>query len=279
MDTLARTAGAAGDFAAIATPVADSAAVSWGTVTAAGMFGTASRLAGPPAAAAQPFEWVVTGGVFYSVAILACFAGFCLLLYYFMPHAVTVVNMFRGTLYVEKLLDEHNYIFETFRRLILLVGMLITGLVIVRYGDAAWGDVAAGRLPEWALPLPVAAVWVGLLAIWAFQVAVIKTAGWLTYSGRFTGQLLSLRNLTYGLLFLLSTPLMLAVVLCPPGALPVLSVILFTVCGGLVIFLLIRTYLLFIGQKISILYWILYLCAVEILPVSFLVILAVRNIQ
>ncbi|MCD8072634.1 MAG: DUF4271 domain-containing protein [Alistipes sp.] len=248
-------------------------------VTAADIFGPLTALAEPAAGSAPWSEWVLTGGLFYSAAVLAIFAGFCLLLHYFMPHAVTVFNAFRGTLYIEKILDEHNYIFETFRRLLILLGILTAGLVVVRYLDLGWGAAIAGRLPRWALPLPVVAVWAGLLAAWILQTAMLRTAGWLTYSQKFTSRVVSLRNLLYGLIFLLSVPFMLTIALAGGRAIVPLSVIFFIIFGFLVIFLLIRTYMLFIGQKISILYWFLYLCAVEILPVSFLVILTVRNLM
>ncbi|MCD8102086.1 MAG: DUF4271 domain-containing protein [Alistipes sp.] len=246
---------------------------------AADIFGPASVLAGPQAGPSPFFEWVLTGNVPYSLAVVMLFAGFCALFYYFRPHAATVAGIFRGTLYIENLLEEHNYIFETFRRLLILLGLLATGLLVVRYCDNAFGAGISAVLPGWAQLLPVPAVWAGLLAVWFCQNFILRAAGWLTYGSRFTDDLISLRNLGYGMLFLFTLPLMFTLALAPGPVLPLLSRLFLPVVTGLLIFILIRTYMLFIRQKISILYWILYLCAVEILPVSFLVVLSARNLS
>ncbi|MCC8019479.1 MAG: DUF4271 domain-containing protein [Rikenellaceae bacterium] len=255
------------------------AAVPADTVTAADIFGPATALATQEPGPSPFFEWVLTGNVPYSLAVVVLFAGFCLLFYYFRPHAATVAGLFRGTLYIENLLGEHNYIFETFRRLLILLGLLASGLTIVRYCDSAFGEAVNSSLPGWAQMLPVPVVWGGLLAAWFCQNFILRAAGWLTYGSRFTDDLISLRNLGYGLVFLFTVPLMFTLALAPQAALPVLSWVFLPIVTGLLIFILIRTYMLFIGQKISILYWILYLCAVEILPVSFLVVLSVRSLS
>mgnify|MGYP003623758188 CR=1 FL=1 len=110
------------------------------------------------------------------------------------------------------------------------------------------------------------------------QYAVLKTAGSLTRSQAFVARLINLRKLVFALATIILMPVLFVLATGHETATQVATAIMIMGASVLVIFLLRRTYMLFIEQKISILYWILYLCGVEIFPVSFLILLVVKNL-
>ncbi len=115
--------------------------------------------------------------------------------------------------------------------------------------------------------------WLGVVAT-AFVIYV----GWSLTLVNFMGQLLGRKELSRDIITIKSRLLMIAVV----WLLPVIllcsfenggMVMTFIATVGAVLFISIyifRTFSLFAAQKISNLHWILYLCAVEIFPISFI---------
>lgn len=242
------------------------------------IFGASSELAdGIPSIDNAAREWALTGNPVYSVIVILCLCAYCLLIYRFRNQAFTLANLFRGKLYVNKLLDEQNFTFETFLRLLIILGMALTGISAIKLTDTYLKGQAAA-LPGWTILILPAITWILLMAVWFYQNISLKIAGWLSANEKLTSHLKSLRRLIIGLSLLLLSPVMMFFSLADEAAAQAVLWVLAAGASVLFIFLLFRTYMLFMQQKISILYWFLYLCTVEIFPLSFLVLLALKNI-
>ena len=152
-------------------------------------------------------------------------------------------------------------------------------------GTCALGAIAslwAGRLPVWdAVPpyvhvaLPFA-VMISFLAVVVVQYAMLAVTGGITRSWPTMATLLRIR-LIY---FVLSTVLVMPLVLMwqlNAGASGGVWLRAACVAGVITVALYVReSVTLFISKKISILHWFLYLCTVEIMPVTLLWQIVVR---
>lgn len=220
----------------------------------------------------------LTGTPLYSILVLLCFCAYCIIIYNYRSQILTLVNIFRGRLYVERILQEQNFTFEMFLRVLIFLGMALVGIVVVKFSDMRIGGDAASFLPYWGIFILPVVVWGVMALMWGYRTVSLNIAGWLTMSTRFTSDIKHLRKLIAGVSSLLLAPVMMLYALADEKAAGVILIVLVSETAVFFIFLLFRTYMLFMQQKVSILYWFLYLCAVEILPVSFLVLLVLKNL-
>ena len=265
------------DSAERAAHQADSLAVAAQSLSA--VFGDSTTLADGTAAvqAVSSSPIFLCDNLIFKLAVLICFAGYCLLLYHFKPYIHTLWGMFRSKLYIDKLLDEQSYVFDTFLSLICTLGLLAYGITAIRYADLWLGAQLAATLPPWAINLLSPGLWGIAFLVSGYQFITLKIAGNLTRNGSFICRLLSLRKLLFALSTILLTPLLFLLALSSGTSANVLASIFLTGFALMFLFLCWESYLLFLEQKISILYWILYLCAVEIFPISFIILITVQN--
>ncbi len=189
-----------------------------------------------------------------------------------------LLDVFRGNIYLEKLIEDQNRLFEEFLRIVTLLGLLMTSIAIVRAVESNGMAVMAAELPDWAFAVAAIAMWGVVWLVWMSQKIILGAAGRLTLSTGFTDTLGRLRRVLLALLWLFCVPVMLMYALSAGMEGNVIWWILVSVAGAMVIYLLFRTYRLFIEEKVSIFYWILYICGVEIFPVSLAALLLVRFI-
>lgn len=244
-------------------------------VTAERMFGAASYMPAPRLEAALPdlAGHFLTDGLIFKLAVLLCFAGYCITLYLYRQQAYTLLGVFRSKLYVDNLLDERNYTFDNFLNSVVSLGVLTLSLSVVKAADMLAGADMAATLPGWAVFALAPVVWVLLGLIFLFQTVVLKTAGALTFSQRFVSRLRYLRKLVFSVSAVLLVPLLLMFSMAKEGGALTISVIAVAGAAVVALFFLARSYMLFVDEKISKLYWFLYLCAVEIFPVTLLLLL------
>lgn len=163
-----------------------------------------------------------------------------------------------------------------FHWLEMLLGSLFAGILVVRLvGDIVSVQIT-GSIPAYAAAwaVPAAAVLFRLTGL--FQLGLLKLTGSITVSQSFVSSLLYLRKLYFRLLVLLSTPLLLLYALHLSGRSVPLAVLTALSVAFVAVLFLRETILLFVSKKVSILHWILYLCTVEIFPVSLFCLLASR---
>lgn len=260
----------------------------WRTVDAASMFGSRAALSEAVTdslpGAIESLEGVAGSGIFADnlflrLSVLVLFVAYAAIVARYMGHILAVSSLTRGRSYVEKLLDDQNYSFERFVTISNLVGFLIAAIVVVKWLDIMGGGTQiAAAMPQWLSPLGVGVVWLVVVVIRIFQSMVLKVSGNVVMNHRFTAKLIYLRRLTVSLAAVTTAPFVLMLALAPPAAAKSLLIIVLIECCAFVMFFLFRSLILFLEQKISIFYWILYLCAVEIFPLTVPVAIVLRNI-
>ena len=220
----------------------------------------------------------LTSGSAYSVIVLLAFVAFCSLCFGFRSHLVSLFGVIRGSVAMEKVYGNQNFVLELFLRLLLLLGTLMLGVTIVKYVDIYSGDYVCERLPYWAIPLLPVFTGAAFYLVGVLQRFMLAVCGALTRNTGFTSGLIRLRKLLIVLSMALLLPFTFLFCLSAQTDKNVLGIGILAVLVLQLLFFLFKTYQFFIAQKVSILYWFLYLCTVEFFPISLLVLLAVRSI-
>lgn len=147
-----------------------------------------------------------------------------------------------------------------------VIGLPTLALVILRLTDQLF-PLPTLMPPQW-IPASGLLVVLAFAAIALFQVGLLWIVGHITLSEQTTRQLAHLKFNYFGLGSIILCPIALLYTLTPSEAGQILLYV--TICGtGIVLLLFLKdTLMLFLSKKISILHWILYLCAVEIFPFS-----------
>ena len=238
-------------------------AVRWRDTTAAAVFGPASVEAAPRTLPPSGAPSLTDNAVFQSFVLLLA-ATYATLLYRNIGDIRTLVgHISRDAASRQRLSEDPGSSgFSRFLHIVTAIGMLFLGVFAVKYGDAV---LAMSLLATLACT-----------AIVACQAALVRIAGAVTVSQPFVSQLMLLRRTYFALAVIVTSPALLLFALCPRGTGNVwFSVI--TIELAMTAFLYLKESLnLFISKKISILHWFLYLCTVEIFPVSLLWLSLVR---
>lgn len=248
------------------------------TVGAGEFFGQQSLLAAPrPAAQQQPR---LTDELPFQGLVLLLTLLFGLLLYRNpgdMRALVGRVAFERRD--SERTSDESgNAGFTRFLNIALALGFLLAGVTAVRLcdrPDIAQELLSMGNGSTLSLLL---ALGVGLLflLVYLYGILLLRAVGGVTLTSGFTTQLIRIKRGYAALGAIILAPVILLFALSPLGSDTIWAGLL--TAGWLITFLLYlrETFALFISKKVSILHWILYLCVVEIFPVTLLWLLVVR---
>jgi len=180
-------------------------------------------------------------------------------------------------LYMKKI-AEQNVVFRSFLSFMTVTGAIAWPMIGIRLAEVAGVRLAGPSTPVWMAEaaLPAMALLVLLFFLW--RRTVLRLSGWFTRSGGFTTGLLHLTKTVFVLMTVLLVPILLLLAL---NRNPISALIMaWVLAAGIVLglwLLLYKTFTLFVSQKVSILYWFLYLCTIEIFPVSSIAILAARK--
>lgn len=253
---------------------ADSAAAT--TVSAAEMFGPSSVAADPAVQDAAASVSLTSSPLFHCAVVV-------LLLWYMLstyrhPELIRAVRtriLSPDTSSNERLHDDHSDAgYAHFAWSIIVAGVLCTSILLVKCAEAFLPEEASvpAGAPLWSAPV-MAAVFV-LTAL--YQIAVLWITGRITVSRQTVASLLYVKELYFGFALFLLTPALLLYALLPPGGGSILAAIVAAEVLLVAVLFLRETILLFVAKKVSILHWFLYLCTVEIFPVTFFCLAAVR---
>ena len=155
-------------------------------------------------------------------------------------------------------------------------GLLFLGVAAVKYSDTLMPGRLAASIPQGAALVFSLLVSLASLGIAAYQTIAVRLAGALTHSQPFIAQLMLLKRTCFALGMILISPPLLLFALCPQGTGGVWFCIIAVELAAAAVLYLKETLNLFLSKKVSILHWFLYLCTVEVFPVSLLWLLAVR---
>jgi len=248
----------------------------WRDTTAAALFGEASVTVQPPRMQAAPPASLTENAAFQSFVLLLA-AIYAMLLYRNLGDVRTLLDRIsRDTATGQRLSEEPGGSgFSRFLNIATTIGMLFMGVMAVKYGDSLMPSQLETLSHGAVLALSLLAT-AACYGVVLYQMTVVRLTGAVTLSQPFISQLVLLKRTYFSLGVIVTSPALLLFALCPRGTGNVwfcIIIIELAVTAGLY---LRETLNLFIAKKISILHWFLYLCMVEILPISLLWLLTVR---
>lgn len=252
-------------------------AVRWRDTTAAAVFGPASVEAAPRTLPPSGAPSLTDNAVFQSFVLLLA-ATYATLLYRNIGDIRTLVgHISRDAASRQRLSEDPGSSgFSRFLHIVTAIGMLFLGVFAVKYGDALMPRLLTDTLSHGAVLAMSLLATLACTAIVACQAALVRIAGAVTVSQPFVSQLMLLRRTYFALAVIVTSPALLLFALCPRGTGNVWFSFI-TIELAMTAFLYLKESLnLFISKKISILHWFLYLCTVEIFPVSLLWLSLVR---
>ncbi|MDD3108278.1 MAG: DUF4271 domain-containing protein [Alistipes sp.] len=221
----------------------------------------------------------LTGTYTYQGIVLAVFVLLFYMIYSYRSSLSIVGRMAALRLSVEKVYEEYPLYFRYFlNHMTLLGGLLLCGL-LVRYS----------ALSGWQWNLADFPVWVNEGVVWGLIVLIVLILGYRRFvtwmvsnviqnEAFFAG--LRLQNRIYAAMgSMVVAPLFLVVALTQSTQTAGLMQGIGILLGLFYLAYLMKSYHFFVRRDVSILQWILYLCAVEFFPISLLVLLALRYTQ
>ncbi len=248
----------------------------WHPVRAEEVFGAAStRAAEQPVRDAHPVS--LTQDAIFQGFVLLLAVAYVLLLYRHFDDIRRLFRIVSENRSNERLTaDQGNIGFSRLIRVAVLLGLLFMGVAAVKYTDLFFPDFSA------EMHVPGAVLGFSLFATLVFAAGGLFEAGLLRLSGAVTllqpvtGRLLRLKGSYFAMAVILTAPVLLLFVFCAPHDGVAWSYVLITLLLIVSVFFFLETLNSFASKKISILYWILYFCAVELFPISFLWLIVVR---
>lgn len=226
----------------------------------------------------DPHERPLTDNALFQGFFLLLAVIYILLIYHNLPDIRTLLSR----IFHNPHSDNHHFQepggsrYARFMRTIATIGTLFIGIFAVKYGQSLVADFPAGRFSFAAAALLSLTVSVLFLLVIGYQWSLLRLVGALTLTQPLIAQLRQLRKLYFSGAVVIVTPALLLLTLCPQHT-GLLWFGLIVIELTVTIFLYLReTLTLFLSKKVSIIHWILYLCSVELFPVSLLWQLAVR---
>lgn len=236
-------------------------------ITAAEVFGSSSTLMPEPTP--SPSTSPIYGAALFQGMVLLLAFAYLAVIYHSLREIATLfskLSMDRPKSNCMTNLQGGHY--TRFLWSALVVGVPLMALTALRVADSYVSF--SNTLPERWIPL-LALLAVGCIAgVILFQTGLLTIIGKVTLSQDVTMQLNHLKFNYLALGSIILCPLSLLLLLSSPDRGEILSYCILSGGGILIFFYLKRSFTLFLEKKISILHWILYLCIVEIFPVSFL---------
>lgn len=239
---------------------------------AAAVYGEGSSAIAHGLADAVPLQDSSGGNIWFHAMSLAVLAGYCYMVYHYREQVLMCLRSLIDFKPDDKP-GERGRLYNSFIAFAVALSTFSAGMALTKI------------IPEWVdIILNPALISLGGIILWAltsviivFQVGIIKAAGKLTLSKGFANMLVDIKTTHLAAAAIFITP----VVILYSGTNPVWDKIMLYI-AGIELFIigigfLFRTFLLFVRQKVSILVWILYLCAVEIFPIALAAVLMVKH--
>lgn len=234
------------------------------TVSAADIYGPVSFV--PVAGAPEPCGIPVTFGVGYQMLTVLLLLFYLLLVFRAGGHAARMMRAVWGRGGEGKHRHDGDMPGAEVQALILACGLLMCGLAAVKIFEL-WEEWRWLPSSLWGGGwLVVPAVMLVLLAVMGVQSAVLHVVGKLTFSTEFIRMLCAKRLSLFASMTVTGTPEVLLAALSGGVWADVAAGLFVAVTVAHLALYAGRSFLWFIDRKVSILLWILYLCAVEAMP-------------
>lgn len=242
------------------------------------IFGTESVLVSPQGLidTMHTQTWLLTDNIYFRIFVVLFFLGLCLLFYFNKGQIVALFNTLRGKNYFEQAISEQNYLFDRFVNMSIVVGFLTTGIVVARVVDILFAHQLTGFLPSWLMLISVPILCLVTAFIFSVQMGIMGISGVIVDQTAIMADVIRTKKLFFAMSAVIGAPIVLLLSLSVGTPAQVLLYTYFGLMSILLILFLRGTIVLFVDNKISIFYWFLYLCGIEVFPISFLVFLALR---
>ena len=212
-------------------------------------------------------NWDAVISVGFNLFVVAIFVGYLFCLYrYFEDMMALLYSVFRRNVILsEKVVERRrSEIFSGFLGKLFLLGVAFVGVLSLAWVNTGRGaELGIGQdMALYAVPLSIGI----FLAIIIAQSIVLSVVGVVTQSLSMVSALIRVRLIYFVLCVVIVAPILLIALLGQGAAYQVwMNMGLVAVAATLLLYAK-ESVELFISKKVSILHWILYLCAVEILP-------------
>jgi len=249
----------------------------WRDTTSTAVFGTQAVTVETPRIPLAPPPSLTDNAVFQGFVLLLA-ATYAMLLYRNLGDIRTLLGRIsRDTATGERLSEDPGGSgYSRFLHIATTIGMLFMGIAAVKCGDMLIPGQSMNAIPHGAvllLSLLASLAWMGVAV---YQAAVVRLAGAITLTQPFISQLVLLKRTYFSLSVIVTSPALLLFALCPRGTGGVWFCVVAIELIVVAALYLRETLNLFLSKKVSILHWILYLCTVEVFPISLLWLLATR---
>ena len=212
-------------------------------------------------------NWVVR------TTLLLLFVGYAALMLTYGGHIGGMWKIVVGRNLGIKVADELSYLFV--RAMLTLTAMGVVGMALsaVKVLEMSGAEQIAGIAPEWSAPMVTLAI-VGAGAVaWLLTEAMCR----LVERGEVAQGLSIIACAIMGLVAAVATPCVLLFVINDGFSAQIVGTIIACVATLAVVTYVVKSFIFFVEQKISILLWFLYLCTVVLIPLGVVVTTIVRN--
>ena len=243
-------------------------------VPPAEVFGQSSYIVSPGPSLSQGWD-PFSGDILWQLAILALLAVYTYVIFRYMPEAGQLLRLMVARKKEGRSSDDFQGVLSPFVNTVTVVSLFSAGIAIVRIIDVFSG----GGYEEEGVPLVLlviaAAALFGITG--GLKHIILKAVGVLTFSEDTVAKLMWQKRIFIVTLTIVATPLVLMMSLAPARTAIIFAWLLLGIAGIMLIWFAYKTMRLFIGQKISILFWILYLCVVELMPYGIVALALLRR--
>ena len=245
-------------------------------VDAADVFGAQSTLH-PPTAFDLPAQPGLFPDMIYMVPIICLLIGYLIYVLIYGGRILPFLRLAVSSRREDPDPEEHIRMFSSFVNGLWVGTWFMLAIVAARAYILWMPTELDGRLSYYFHFLITAGVMVfGMAASLLYQL-IISASGALTLNRHMSGRLLAIKRFTFVSFGIVSTPLALIFSLAPPEWAIWAGCALLLMAVVYLGYLLYRTARLFFQQKVSILFWFLYLCTVEAMPYVISVVALLRG--
>lgn len=250
--------------------------------SAADVFGPGSRIADISADITTPqFFGKVSFVDFVQYDVLVC-AVLVLLFYILYNYRESIELLFtvliKKKISSDKLLEEQNYFFRQFIAVTLVLGALIVAGTVTKIGDIYGGfrylNTMAPMLSSWVCWIIVIVAVLVSFYKWAF----VELLGFITGDKEFFKEHHTMSRFFFVETVIFVSPLFLLLSFSYGKFADIVLFVTLGIALAMCLIFLFKSYKFFKVRNVSTLQWILYLCGVEVFPLSFILLFGLRHV-
>ena len=225
-----------------------------------------------------PLPHELAGSTLFDLSSLLLFVMYIYLLYYFRGYIFASIRSIFHDSTDEKLIEESGFIFNRYVIVSSIMGLLTLGLLSIKFiYELLPLESGFATLPI-HIDILLAIYLSIIICIRIFQISIIRLCCLVIDSPSLSHCLLRHNRLNLTIVSLIILPFFLLISQFSFSESPIIVISTLILLIGAIILHIYRSCKFFIRENISILYTILYLCIVDLFPISFMVLLIVKHL-